>query len=89
MYYFLLVPAKINMNLLFWYLVKSDANARHCTVAHTGQVTLYRYTRNTQPYITGRPVYVKLAAFPLELTFACRIDDNGMVGSHTDLHYCK
>ena len=34
-----LQPDQINMFVLFWYLVKSDASVRYCTVAYTGQVT--------------------------------------------------
>ena len=30
------------MAVLFWYLVKSDACVRCCTVAYTGQVTFYK-----------------------------------------------
>ena len=33
---------QINMAVLFWYLVKSDASVRYCTVAVTGQVTFYK-----------------------------------------------
>ena len=32
-------PDQINIVVLFWYLVKSNASVRYCTVAYTGQVT--------------------------------------------------
>ena len=33
---------QINMAVLFWYLVKSDARVRYYTVAYNGQVTFYK-----------------------------------------------
>ena len=33
---------QINMAVFFWYLVKSDAIVRNCTVANTEQVTFYK-----------------------------------------------
>ena len=35
-------PDQINMAVLFWYLVESDASVRYLTVVDTGQVTFYR-----------------------------------------------
>ena len=33
---------QINMAVLFWYLVKSNASVRYCTSSDAGQVTLSR-----------------------------------------------
>ena len=35
------------MAVLFWYLVKSDASARCCTISYTVQDTSTRYQKNT------------------------------------------
>ena len=37
-----LQPDQINMAVLFWYLVKSDASVRFHTLTCTGQVTFYK-----------------------------------------------
>ena len=33
-------PNQLNMAVLFWYFVKSDATVRYCTLAYTDQVTV-------------------------------------------------
>ena len=40
----------VNMVVLFWYLVKSDAGVRHCTVVYTGKVTFIMYQKHTAMY---------------------------------------
>ena len=52
-------PDQINTAVLFWFLVKSDAIVRYCTLAYTGQDLLQVFlqaTRNTRPCITCHTV---------------------------------
>ena len=37
-----LQPDQINMSVLLWFLVTSNASVRYCTIAYTGQVTFYK-----------------------------------------------
>ena len=54
---------QINMAVLFWWLVKSDARVRYCTVAYTGQVMLYKVPEQhgrvylVTLYATANPVF--------------------------------
>ena len=39
---YIIQPNQINMAVLFWYPIKSNASVRYTTEAYTGQVTLYK-----------------------------------------------
>ena len=50
-------PDQIYMTVLFWYLAKSDASVRYCTVAYTRHVKFYKVPEKYgRPCITGQPV---------------------------------
>ena len=49
-------PNKINMAMLFWHHVESDASVHILTVAYTGQLSHVLQSRSIRPCLSNNPV---------------------------------